>query len=290
MNGDDLTCIADVRAALGEGPVWVAAEKSFYWTDILAKRLFRWTAAESVVVLDMPDTICSLAPRASGGFIGAGYAGFVAIDFHPPRVIPVAAPESHLAFNRFNDGKTDRQGRFWAGTMDRREREASGALYRLDRNLAWTQVDDGYRVTNGPAFSLNGRTMYHTDSALGRVYAFDLGGNGDVANRRVFASFDASDGYPDGMTVDSEDCLWIAFWDGWCLRRLSPSGECLLRVPLPVQRPTSCAFGGPDLDHLVITSARVGIDPEALAQQRHAGGLLSIKPGVKGVAESPFAG
>ena len=117
--------------------------------------------------------------------------------------------------------------------MDRSEREASGSLYRLDPDRCWTKIDTGYRVTNGPAFSLDGRTMYHTDSARQRIYAFDLAADGSAANRRLFAQFGEGDGYPDGMTVDAEDCLWIAFWDGWCVRRLSPAGERLLELPVP---------------------------------------------------------
>jgi sugar lactone lactonase YvrE len=228
-------------------------------------------------------------PRATGGFIGAGYDGFLAIDLEKG-VVSLGDPEPGLQGNRFNDGKVDRMGRFWAGTMDRFEREASGALYRLDADLGWTRVDGGYRVTNGPAFSLDGRTMYHNDSALQRVYAFDLASDGTASNRRVFAQFGAGDGYPDGMTIDAEDCLWIAFWDGWCVRRLSPAGERLVELKVPAQRPTSCAFGGPGLDRLFITSARRDLGPDELAMQPDAGGLFMTMPGVKGVAEPLFAG
>lgn len=287
--GEDASCI-DVGAVLGEGPVWVEREQALYWVDIPEKRVFRWSEADGVRRIDTGAHICSLAPRARGGFIGAGYDGFLAIDFDAGRVDVIADPEPHLDANRFNDGKTDRQGRFWAGTMDRDEREASGSLYRLDADLRWTCVDTGYLVTNGPAFSLDGRTLYHSDSALGRIYAFDLAEDGTATGRRLFAEFSEGQGYPDGMTVDAEDCLWIAFWDGWCLRRLAPTGECLTELPLPVQRPTSCAFGGPDLDQLFVTSATRGLDEKSLAMQPSAGGLFMLVPGVKGVPEAPFAG
>jgi xylono-1,5-lactonase len=284
-----MECVANVRAVLGEGPVWVVREQALYWVDIPERRLFRWSEADGLRTIEAATNICSLAPRVKGGFIGAGYDGFLEIG-PDLGVTSLGDPEPELDSNRFNDGKVDREGRFWAGTMDRFEREASGSLYRLDRDLKWTPIDSGYRVTNGPAFSLDGRIMYHNDSALQRVYAFDLAEDGTVANRRVFARFREGEGYPDGMTVDAEGCLWIAFWDGWCLRRLSPAGERLLELPVPVQRPTSCAFGGAALDQLFITSASRGLSPEELALQPSAGGLLMTVPGMTGVAEPLFAG
>jgi sugar lactone lactonase YvrE len=286
-----MECIADVKAVLGEGPVWVVREQALYWVDIPEKRVFRWSAAEGVRAMEVPVQICSLAPRAGGGFIGAGYDGFLEIDLElERRIAPFGNPEPDLPTNRFNDGKVDREGRFWAGTMDRFEREASGSLYRLDPDLRWQKADSVYRVTNGPAFSLDGRTMYHSDSALQRVYAFDLAADGGATNRRVHAQFEQGEGYPDGMTVDAEDCLWIAFWDGWCLRRLSPSGERLLDLAMPVQRPTSCAFGGAALDRLFITSASRGLTRAEMEAQPLAGGLFMDAPGVTGVAETLFAG
>jgi sugar lactone lactonase YvrE len=151
-------------------------------------------------------------------------------------------------------------------------------------------VDDGYRVTNGPAFSPDGRIMYHSDSARQVIYAFDLDEDGNAAKKREFARFGEGDGYPDGMTVDSEGCLWSAFWDGWCVRRFSPDGECIRKIDVPVQKPTSCAFGGPALDRLYVTSASIGLDEKALAMQPCAGGLFLLEPGAGGVAEVPFAG
>jgi D-xylonolactonase len=286
----EVTCVADVRATLGEGPVWVEREQALYWVDIPEKRVFRWSAADGLRTLEPGLNICSLVPRQAGGFVGGGYEGLLDMDFGKGGFRLIANPEPDLPGNRFNDGKTDREGRFWAGTMDRYEREASGSLYRLDADLSWTRVDTGYRVTNGPAFSLDGRTMYHNDSALQRVYAFDLAGDGTATGRRVFAQFGEGEGYPDGMTVDSEDCLWIAFWDGWCLRRFAPTGERLAELPVPVQRPTSCAFGGVEYQDLYITSASRDLDPAELAAQPQAGGLFVARPGVAGVAETPFAG
>jgi len=195
-----------------------------------------------------------------------------------------------LPGNRFNDGKVDRRGRFWAGTMDDAERRASGTLYVVEPGLTLSAVDRGYHVTNGPAFSPLGDTMYHSDSARQITYAFDIDADGRASNRRTFVQFNAGDGFPDGMTVDSEGCLWIAFWDGWCVRRYSPAGEWLETIKVPVQRPTSCAFGGPEFDRLYITSASRDFDAAALVMQPNAGGVFMLLPGVRGLSEAPFAG
>jgi xylono-1,5-lactonase len=295
-NGDamagtsEVTCIAEIGAVLGEGPVWVEREQALYWVDIPEAKVFRW-ANGGTKTLDLQRfNVCSLVPRAEGGFVGGSYDGFFVTEPGFESIRLLENPEPELDTNRFNDGKTDRAGRFWAGTMDRFEREASGSLYRLDSDFSWSRIDSGYRVTNGPAFSLDGRTMYHSDSALRTVYAFDLADDGTASGRRILARFDEGRGYPDGMTVDAEDCLWIAFWDGWCLRRLAPSGDVLAELPVPVQRPTSCAFGGADYRQLFITSASRGLDGQAMSRQPLAGGLFMTVPGVEGVPETPFAG
>ncbi len=174
--------------------------------------------------------------------------------------------------------------------MDRRESSDSGSLYRLDPTLAWSRIDTGYRVTNGPAFSRDGRTLYHTDSARQAVYAFDLAADGSATGRRAHLQFGPGDGYPDGMTVDAEDCLWIAFWDGWCVRRFTPTGETLAEIAVPVQRPTSCTFGGAGLDRLFVTSASRDLSAAERSAQPQAGGLFLIHPGVCGLPDVPFAG
>ena len=286
-----MECIANVGAVLGEGPVWVVREGALYWVDIPQKKVFRWNEVDGIRINEMADHVCSIVPRVSGGFVGGGYDGMIAIDADFS-ISSIAEPDAEAAGgrNRFNDGKVDRQGRFWAGTMDRTEQLATGSLYRMDIDLSWTQIDSGYRVTNGPAFSPDGQTFYHTDSALQRIYAFNLGLDGNVSDRRIFAQFGEGQGYPDGMTVDAEGCLWVAFWDGWCIRRLSPSGEIVDEIATPVGRPTSCAFGGPELDELFITSASRELSSDEFAAQPLAGGLFRTRPGMIGIAERAFAG
>ena len=283
-------CVADVKAVLGEGPVWVAEEAALYWVDIKGRKIFRLRDSGKVKQWDTPMRVGSITPQESGGFIAGTEHGFAEVSLDEERFELLFNPEEHLPDNRFNDAKTDRFGNLWAGTMDDREAEALGTLYRLHPNGGCTIIDEGYKVTNGPAFAPDGRTMYHNDSALQVTYAFDLDEDGNVGERREFARFTEADGYPDGMTVDSEGCLWIAFWDGWCVRRLSPEGERLAELRVPTARPTSCAFGGPNLDRLYVTSASIGLDDEALAAQPCAGGLFLLNPGVPGLPTVKFAG
>lgn len=288
--GTQVRCVADVGAVLGEGPVWVANEAALYWVDIKGYKIFRLDRHEEVREWGTPFRIASLAPRRQGGFIAGTDRGYAEVDLDSARFEPFDHPEPDRASNRFNDGKIDRVGRFWAGTMDDTEQAPSGALYRLDADRSWHRADDHYRVTNGPAFSRSGRNMYHNDSARQVTYIFDLDDAGAPSNRRTFARYDEGDGYPDGMTVDAEDCLWIAFWDGWCVRRFSPAGECLTTVRLPVQKPTSCAFGGSALDALYVTSASIGLTQSERDHQPCAGGLFMLDTGCVGLADLPFEG
>ena len=285
-----LNCVADVHAVLGEGPVWVARESSLYWLDIKGLKIFRLDERGAMTEWPTPMRVGSIVPRKKGGFIAGTEHGIAEIDLDTGKFEIVADPEAALPDNRFNDGKVDRQGRFWAGTMDDREQQASGTLYRVDPDLSVHNLDTSYKVTNGPAFSPDGRIAYHSDSALQVTYRSAVASDGGLGPRETFLQFNPGDGFPDGMTVDSEGCLWIAFCDGWCVRRYSPSGEWLETLKLPVSRPTSCAFGGRDLDRLYISSASIDLDEQALAMQPNAGGLFMCVPGVQGIAEIPFAG
>ena len=288
--GDSVRCVADVHAVLGEGPLWVPAEQALYWLDIKGRKIFRLDEAGELSRWPTPFQVGSIASRAGGGFIAGTDQGIAEINLATGRLDVLFNPEENLPHNRFNDGKVDRQGRFWAGTMDDRERGSAGTLYRIGPGLRCTAVDSGYGITNGPAFSPDGRVMYHSDTLRRVTYAFDLDSMGNASNRRVFLQFGEGDGHPDGMTVDSEGCLWIAFWGGWCIRRFSPAGETLQMIELPVEQPSSCAFGGPNLDRLYVTSATKGLDETALAMQPNVGGLFMTSAGVRGLEEVPFSG
>jgi D-xylonolactonase len=277
-------------ALLGEGPIWVAREQALYWVDIKTPSVWRldW-ATRATRSWTPPWRVGAIAPRLEGGFIAATEAGFALADFEEDIFELIGNPEEDIPGNRFNDGKVDPAGCFWAGTMDDAEQATTGALYRLDAMLEWQCVDHGYHVTNGPAFSPDGRILYHSDSAIRTVYRFPIAADGSVGARETFLRFDQDAGYPDGMTSDIEGCLWIAFWDGGCVRRFSPEGVLLDQIDVPTQRPTSCAFGGPEFDRLFITSARIGLD-DVLADQPLAGSLFMVRPSVGGVEPPSFAG
>jgi xylono-1,5-lactonase len=283
-------CVADVHAVLGEGPVWVARERALYWVDIKGLKIFRLDEEGQLLEWPTRMRVGSIAPRKSGGFIAGTEDGIAAVNLEQRRFDIIDNPEADQPGNRFNDGKLDRQGNFWAGTMDDNERADSGTLYRVRPDLKVETIDRGYRVTNGPAFSPDGSIMYHNDSARQLTYRFEIGSDGAARDRSVFLQFKQGEGFPDGMTVDAEGCLWIALWDGWSVRRYSPDGEWLESIKMPVARPTSCAFGGRDLDKLYVTSASIGLDEEAIEMQPNAGGLFIVTPGVQGIADVPFAG
>lgn len=288
---ETLRCVHAAGAILGEGPVWVGREQALYWTDIQGKRIYRFDpASELYASWPTPFRIGSLAPRASGGFVGGSEHGFVFIDEDFGDFQRIGEVDPDRPNNRFNDGKVDPVGRFWAGTMDDAEVERTGGLYRLDGDLRFACQDSGYLVPNGPAFSPDGSLCYHSDSPAQTIFRFALASDGELTGKAVFAKFEPGDGYPDGMATDADGCLWVAFWDGWCLRRLSPDGEIISTVTLPVQRPTSCAFAGTEMEWMFITSASTGLDATQLHSQPFAGGLFRWRPPVRGWEPPCFAG
>jgi len=268
----------EVETELGEGPLWSAAEQALYWLDIENPRVFRYTPASGArETFPVPEEIGSIALRRGGGLVAAGRSGFHFLEVERGALEPIADPEPDLAGNRFNDGECDACGRFWAGTMDDACRAPSGALYRLDPDRTVTRMDAGYAVTNGPAFAPDGRTMIHNDTTRGRVYAFDLDlATGAIANKRVFAAIPAADGLPDGVTFDAEGFLWLAHWGGARLTRFAPDGTIERVVTVPAENVTSCAFGGPELATLYVTTATAG--------------LFAFEPGVVGLPAATYAG
>lgn len=280
--------IAQVEAQLGEGPVWVPRENALWWVDVEGRAVFRWREGGGTTRFETPLRVSALAPALRGGFVAATEHGFYWADPEQGSYEPIADPEHRLPDNRFNDAKVDRAGRFWAGTMHNEGQGEHGRFYRLDPDLCWAELDAGYRISNGPAFSADGATVWHTDSARRTIYVSRVTPEGGLADKRVFLRFEREQGVPDGMTVDAEGCLWVAFWGGWCIRRLSPEGDILQTIDIPAEQVTSVAFGGPALDRLFVTSARDGLGPEALAKQPLAGALFMVMVGVRGLPERPF--
>ena len=231
------------------------------------------------------EDVGSLAVRAAGGLVLALRSGFHFFDPQTGRTTPAAEPEPERVENRFNDGKTDRQGRFWAGSMHDPETRPTGGLYRLDADLSCRRLIDGIVVSNALCWSPDGRTMYHADTPTRIVSAWDFDpASGDIANRRAFVRVPDSEGYPDGATVDADGFVWIAHWDGWRVTRYDPAGRVARVVNLPVQRPTCPAFGGANLDVLYVTSASINLSAEERARQP---GPAACSRSTRACAESP---
>ena len=272
--------------------MWHPGENALFWVDIKGRAVHEFRPDDGTRrSYSVGEEIGCLVPRARGGWIAALRSGFAHLDLDGGSSTPVADPEADRPGNRFNDGKCDRRGRFWAGTMDDAATEPTGSVYRLSADGRVTRVLSGYIVTNGIGWSPDDRTMYFTDSKNKVILAYDFdAGVGELANERVFATVPAGEGTPDGLTVDAEGCVWSAHWDGWRITRYRPDGTIAEVIAMPVRRPTSCAFGGKGLDRLYVTSAREGLDEDTLAEGPLAGSLFEVRLGVCGLAEVPYAG
>lgn len=283
----DAICVWDAGAVLGEGPLWSAREGAVYWVDIKGQALMQLSLADGVqTIWPMPEPMGWLAERADKpGFIAGFKSGFAELSLDPLKIRPIGDPEPGLPGNRLNDAKVDPHGRIWAGSMDNAEVAVSGALHRLDPDLTWRTLDHGYAVANGPTFSPAGDVLYHTDSAQRTVYRFNLTPEGVLSDKQIFIQFDPDWGYPDGMTTDAEGGLWICHWDGGRVSRFGPDGRFDRAIALPVSRVTSCAFAGPDLDRMFVTTASIGKEDEPMA-----GGLFEVDPGVRGLPTGLFRG
>jgi sugar lactone lactonase YvrE len=284
--------VVDARNAVGESPVWVAGEQALYWVDIPARTLCRWQASTGAVTTWLaPEMLGCVAPGGRAGqWIAAMESGVFALQTQAGGALqatPLASVQHAQPGMRFNDGRCDRQGRFWAGTMvmDMGLAATAGALYRYDAD-GLTQMLSGLITPNGMAFSPDGRTLYLSDShpTVQTIWAFDYDtATGTPTNRRVFVDMHAHPGRPDGAAVDADGCYWICANDAGLVHRFTPDGRLDRSLAVPVKKPAMCAFGGAGLDTLFVTSIRPGgMD---LSDQPLAGGLFALRPGVRGLPE-----
>ena len=283
-------CVLKSGSLLGEGALWDPAAEVLWWLDITDRMIHRYDPRlGSNQTWHTPSDIGSLALRKSGGLIVAMGWGFFFFDPASGGFELIAEPEAGILENRFNDGKPDRQGRFWAGTLHEGESKPSGSLYRLDPDLSWEMLVSGVIASNALAFGAQSEVVYFGDSQRKTVWAFDFDADdGALTNRRVFLSLGPKDGSPDGAAVDSDGCYWLAQPDAWCVTRYDPRGRRDIVIDLPVQRPTCVALGGTDLKTLFITSARWGISERELAQQPLAGGLFAVTVDTPGLPDAAF--
>ncbi|GMA64400.1 SMP-30/gluconolactonase/LRE family protein [Alicyclobacillus fastidiosus] len=292
----ELDLVTEVRSELGEGPSWDAAHNRLYWVDITGKNVHVYHPNDKSV-RSIPTgqyTGCAV-PRKRGGLVCALQRGFFSLDVESGDLSPIASPaDGHhdLAVNRFNDGKCDTYGRFWAGTTSFDEAPRKGRLFCLDTNHHVILVRSHVTVSNGMGWSPDNRVMYYIDSPTKRVLAFDFDlESGAIGNERVAVDFAHQMGNPDGMAVDVEGMLWIAHWDGYQISRWNPvTGERIQSIPLPVARVTSCVFGGEGLNELYITSAQYGLEPQQLDEQPLAGRLFHLRTDTMGLPTYAYRG
>ena len=275
---------------LGECPLWDERERMLWWVDSrwpAVKRLDPATGA--VMMLVLPEVVGSIAFRERGGLIAATKSGIHFLDTASGALAPAANPEAQLPDNRFNDGRCDRAGRFWAGTMSDVKRDPVGSLYRFDAQMRCTKLRNTLIIPNSLAFSPDDRTLYFADTSRHTIWAWDYDlASGAATNERVFA--DTGSGRPDGSCVDAEGCLWNAQYGAWRLVRYTPQGKVDRVIDMPVANPTCCCFGGEALDTLYVTTATQRLAPGDLAKQPLAGSLLALRPGARGLPEARFAG
>ena len=289
----DVELVVDAGALVGEGALWNSAEQLLYWVDIMGCKLHvHDPAGGGDRVMDVGQPVGTVVARTSGGLMLALKDGFAAFDPQSGKLDLLHDPEAHLPENRFNDGKCDPAGRFWAGTMAIDPVEGAGALYCMETDLRVRKVLGGVSISNGIVWSLDNARMYFIDSLRYdvQVYDYDVE-TGTIDDERIAFEVPREVGLPDGMAIDAEGMLWIAHFGGSKVCRWHPgSGEILQTIELPVSRVTSCGFGGRDLDTLYITSAAIGMTAEEREREPHAGGLFKASPGCRGVEPFQFGG
>jgi L-arabinonolactonase len=289
-----ISVVADVKPLLGESPIWDASTERLYFIDALGRRVFRCTdAGGEMRAWTVPSRIGSMALRKSGGAVAALQDGFYALDFESGDVELLSKPEAWPANIALNDGKVDRAGRFWCGSMDLGETDPVGTLWCLNTDLTATRQFDGIICSNGPCWSPDDKTFYFADSFKGQIWAWDYDvASGSIINRRDFVSAPSDrGGAPDGATVDAEGYLWSATVFDGRICRYAPDGTLDRAIEMPVCKITSLTFGGANDDRLFATSMAEPPLPKYPGDGPLRGSLFVIDDlGVRGLPEPKFAG
>lgn len=288
-----MECVVACENALGEGVVWCPRQQRLWWVDVLAGHVHEWRLSDGLhrVHETVFRRIGSLALRQKGGLVLATEQGLFAWDPERATSTLLVNPEPDRLTHRLNDGRCDRAGRFWVGSMHDTQFVPEGALFRVGANLDVSRLEEGIVIPNSIAFSPDDRTFYFADTRKYVIWAYDFSlSEGVLDNRRVFASYGQGPGRPDGSCVDREGCLWNAVYAGGKIVRYTPNGRVDRIVELPVSYPTCCCFGGSDLDILFVTSARFPLSAQEQAAQPLSGSVLALRPGVQGLPEPAFSG
>jgi sugar lactone lactonase YvrE len=290
--------VVKAQAVIGEGPFWDRQEQLLFWVDIAEKKLhIHDPRAGTNREISVGQFIGSAAMRSAHQLVVALEDGFFFLDIRTGKLVPVVDPEAHIPANRFNDGKCDARGRFWAGTQPSdgkggaTDSRGGSALYRLDLDHTARRIFGEVSISNGIAWSPDNTVMYYIDSRIMAVAAFDFDlETGEVANRRYPIEIPGGHGLPDGMTADDEGMLYIAEWDGYQVSKWDPAtGKCVDVIRFPIAKITSCAFGGPNLDQLYVTTACLGVEPGDAAQ-RDAGSVFCVAMDVPGAESYRYGG
>lgn len=281
--GEPASVVA-VGALLGEGPVWNPRESALWFVDIKGRRIHRYDpAADSLESWDAPAQPGWVLPAEDGGLVAGLQGGIHRFDPATGAFTAIAAVEADRPGNRLNDACTDGRGRIWFGSMDDAEEAETGRIYRFENGRVFDAGLPSVCITNGPAVSPDGRTLYHVDTLGRRIWACDLGDDGSLGASRLFATIGEDEGHPDGPTVDSEGHVWIGLFGGWSARRYAPDGSLVETVRFPVANVTKLAFGGPDLRTVYATTAAKGLSADERARQPLAGNLFRFRADVAGV-------
>ncbi|MGN6129307.1 MAG: SMP-30/gluconolactonase/LRE family protein [Nocardioidaceae bacterium] len=287
-------CVLRSEATCGESPMWSTVESVLYWTDNVERCIHRFdprSGRDDAIGLD--EDVMDIVVRRDGGLLVVTAKSFAWLEPETGALRPFAEVEQDRPDNRFNDGKVDRRGRYWAGSMDGKHWDRpTGALYRLEPGGEPALVRDGVVCANGLGWSPDDRTFYVGESFRHAIFAYDFDvDRGTASNRRVFTEVGAPDGaFPDGLTVDAEGGVWSVHNAGGKVVRYSPEGTPTHVLELPVPHPTSCVFGGEELTTLYVTTARQGMDDDELERHPLSGSLFAIEPGIPGLPEPLFAG
>jgi sugar lactone lactonase YvrE len=274
----------DAGTQLGEGPLWDHRRQRLLFVDIMRGHVHDFDPVSGRDrIVEFPWPVGALALCEDGDWLLAAAGGFQKANPSDGTTTLVAPVEADKPGNRMNDGYVDARGRFWAGTMGMHHVRHAGALYRLDPDATASQVLTGVSTSNGIDWSLDNRIAYYVDTPTGRVDRFDFNVTaGALRNRRPFVEIAAEDGFPDGLVVDAEGFVWVCLWRGGAVRRYAPNGKLDMVIPVPASQTTKCAFGGPKLDELFITTAWIGLTDDERKAQPLAGALFRCRPGVKG--------
>ena len=275
----------DIKASLGEGPCWDENTNRLYWVDILEKKVHYYQPqTNETSTINVGQYVGACVPTKSGDLLLALENGFYILNLESEKLTIIEEPESHMYENRFNDGKCDPAGRFWAGTMHKDASKVTGSLYVMQTDRTVKKVLSDVGISNGLAWTADAKTMYFIDTHTREVAAFDYDvSSGEINNRIPVVTIPEEEGFPDGMTIDSEGMLWIAHFNGGKVTRWNPdTGELLTTIKLPVSKVTSCTFGGEHLNELYITTASVGLNEQEKRDQPLAGGVFRVKTEVKG--------